>query len=241
MRAFATIATFAVLAFSAVTSALPSPAGAVANVVNGSPSAPTVAPSADDLKSNLYKAMQPVPTPSGGHGGPKGIPDVLVEVNAKVLPLIKDLTVKIDAEVDVHVILDLAVKVFAEIKGIVHAACDDIKAVIKADVSVVLNLKGILVDVHVCAQILAQLLNVIVLAIALVVKLCVSIDVSVLLKIAASITADLSLIVKLVVSAVVGIDVLLKGVLSLVANICVGLKLNILVNVLAKLGLGLHL
>ncbi|KAF5354202.1 hypothetical protein D9756_007025 [Leucocoprinus leucothites] len=256
MRSFAAIATFATLAFSALTSALPTPGGvapgnSVTNANNGLiPATVTAQDIANNLNhvvsgnqvnvlsnNNEVENKRDVADTVAGlipRGG-RGIPDVIVDVNAKVLVLIKDLTVKINADVDVHVALDLALKVFADIKVLIHAACVEIQAIVKADVSVALNLQGVVVDIKVFANILAQLVNAIVLAVALVVKICVSIDVSALLTIVADIVADLAIILGIVVKIAANIVVDLRVLLNVVVDLCVDLKLTALVKVFVNL------
>ncbi|KAJ3568622.1 hypothetical protein NP233_g5593 [Leucocoprinus birnbaumii] len=248
MRSFGTIAAFAAIALASVTSAVPFPG---ANEVQTTNYDAGKIPATVDITANLDAVLNAnidVDVHADVLGlidvdakvdVNLGIPDVLVGVNAKILPLIK-ISVKLDAEIDAKVALDLAVKVFAEVKATVDVAVGDIKAVVNANVGDVLHLNGKPIDAKVTAEIFAQLLNAVVLCVALVAKVCVKVDLTALVSIVADITANLAVIIGLVGHVAADVNVGLAGLVSVIVKLCVDLNLTALVNVFVGLGINVN-
>ncbi|KXN88515.1 hypothetical protein AN958_07284 [Leucoagaricus sp. SymC.cos] len=252
MRSFATIATFATLAFSAVVSALPtSGVPGVTDVQGTVDKATTViqpiaaGPQArgfGDILAGLTGAgsnthdaettTDAVQHEARGDDYQKGIPDVIVALNDKVAPMCHDLVAKIEVGVTADVALKLALEVFAQIKVLVFGAKAEIEAIVAANVKGVLTLEGKVLDVHAIANILATLVVAICAAIEVVVKICVSIDISAFLAIVVEIAGCLAAIIAIVLKLAVGVLVDLQVLIKVVAKVIVDLKLQALISVL---------
>ncbi|KAJ3568623.1 hypothetical protein NP233_g5592 [Leucocoprinus birnbaumii] len=251
MRPCTIIAALAAIAFSGVTSTtIPSPADNGYHAQNTNYYDASKIPPTKDITAHLDATLDvhinaDVHTSILGllHAdldasvAAKGIPDVLFNVNAHVLPLIKDLSVKLDTDIEANAALDLAVEAFTQIKIAIAGAVIDIRAVVNRNAADCLNLNGKPITANVAAEIFAQLLNAVVLSAALAVKVCTNVDLAEFANIVTDITANFAVIVGLVGQVAANVNIDLKALVSVIVKLCVDLNLTALVNAFVGLGI----
>jgi len=238
MRSFASIATFATLAFAALTSALPTgnangvslPQKDISGVAV--PPAPAVPqPTPRDVEDILGKV-------AGVHQGrgEVAVPEhsvvkIIVDVTAEIRPLCDKLTAAISADIEVKAAVDISLEILGQIKAILLKAKADIEIAISAGVDL-LVLDGKTLAVHAVAQIVAVLTVIITTTLGLVVKVCASANVEALIKIIVDINICLAAIIALVVKICVGLIVELRPLIECIANILIKLDLKALIQIL---------
>ncbi|EKM77736.1 hypothetical protein AGABI1DRAFT_115011 [Agaricus bisporus var. burnettii JB137-S8] len=225
MRSFASIATFATLAFASLASALPT------LNANG------VALSNRDVSGVAAPAPESLNVPHPGRGEPAQVAEhsvvqIIVDVTAEIRPLCDKLSAAISGDVEVKVAVDTSLQILGEIKGSLVKAKVDIEAAIAAGVDL-LVLDGKTLAVHVVAQILAVLIVIVTTVLGLVVKVCASANVEALVSLMVEINFCLADIIGLVVKICVGLLVELKPLVECIVNILIKLDLKALIKVLA--------
>lgn len=241
MRSFAAIATFASLAFATVASALPARTIAGMDAIPPPPEAApylshrTVGGAASALE--VAKRDPGATTFAVKHLGARdepthGIPDVLSQLNEKIIPLCHNLSEKVTDAENTDVALHVSLDVLGQIKGLLETAKGEIETLVANPVQSIFHLNGKLLDAHAIAQIVAVLTVSVSTALGFVIKALISVQTDELTNLVTEIAAILAAIIGLVVKVVVSLLIDLIPLIHCALDIIKELKLSVLAEVL---------
>ncbi|KAJ3560750.1 hypothetical protein NP233_g10629 [Leucocoprinus birnbaumii] len=242
MRSFTVLATFASLAFAAVVSALP--ASTIAGI-EAIPPPPEAAPYLHyrdiDVKVNAdveVAKREPGITsfavkhlPARNDPAP-GIPDLLTQLNEKIVPLCHDLSEKVTGAADANAALQVSLDVLSQVKGLLETTKAEIEGLVANPVQTVFYLNGKLLDAHAIAQIVAVLTVSVSTVLGFVIKACISVQTSELTTLVNDIAGLLAAIIALLVKVIANLLVDLTPLIHCALDIIKDLHLTVLAQAL---------
>ncbi|KAL9709611.1 hypothetical protein Ac2012v2_007350 [Leucoagaricus gongylophorus] len=236
MPSFISIA-FAFIAFTTVTSALPTFETTGVEIASPPPEAKPYLSSRADVIDAREPAKATLTTVSlESRGGPaQGIPDILSNLNGKIIPLCHDLSDQVTGTEHADVALRISLDALGKIKGLLGHAKDEIEALVANPVKSVFYLNGRLLDAHAIAQIVAVLTVTVSTALSFVIKACVHVQTdkfTVLVDLVNEIAGILATIIILLVKVAATLVVDLIPLIHCALDIIKALKLTVLAQAL---------